>query len=302
MVTGDELPDPAHYQVLVAGRPTEEQLRASSALHTLIIPFAGVPRITIEVMRGFPAVRIHNLHHNAAPTAELAVSLMLAAGKQVIPLDRALRRGDWSPRYDMSTAMLFAGKTALVVGYGAIGRRIAAACRGLGMSVIGVRRRPMPPGGPDEATSANELAHANELSDLLPRANVLFLCLPTTDHSRGLIGAAELARLPRGALLVNVARGPIVDERALYDALRTGQLAAAGLDVWYRYPESQEMRRETRPSELPLWELDNVVLSPHRGGHCSETERLRAEHLALLLNAAARGEELPNHVDLDQGY
>ena len=118
------------------------------------------------------------------------------------------------------------------------------------------------------------------------------------------------ARLDRGVELaddgyhvfvVNTGRGPIVDEPALFDVLRAGRLRA-GLDVWYRYPEDEAARVGTPPAALPFYELDNVVMSPHRGGLCAEAERLRAVSLAEMLNAGARGEPMPGRVDLDAGY
>jgi phosphoglycerate dehydrogenase-like enzyme len=282
--------------VLVDGTPDRARIEASTGLRAVVIPYAGVPRATRELLRGFPAVAVHNLHHNAAPTAELAVALLLAAGRTLVPLDRALRRRDWQPRYapERREDFLCAGRTALVLGYGAVGRRVAAACRGLGMTVVATRRSgPCP--APDEVFGPADLA------SLLPRAHALFVCLPSTGETDGLLGKAELARLPDGAVLVNVGRGPIVDEQALFDELRSGRLAA-GLDVWYRYPEDEEARGDTAPATHPFWELENVVMSPHRAGLCAETERLRAEALAEMLNGAARGEPMPHRVDLEKGY
>jgi phosphoglycerate dehydrogenase-like enzyme len=103
-------------------------------------------------------------------------------------------------------------------------------------------------------------------------------------------------------VLINIARGPIVDEAALYNALRGGSLYGAGLDVWYNYPADEQSRSHTAPSYHPFHELDNVVMSPHRAGGSDETERLRMAHLAELLNAAARGEPMPNRVNLQAGY
>jgi phosphoglycerate dehydrogenase-like enzyme len=251
-------------------------------------------------MREFPDVALHNLHHNARPVAELAITLMLAAAKLIVPMDRALRARDWRPRYESSGTLLVAGKTALILGYGAIGVRVGQLCLGLGMDVIGVRR-----GGMDSAPGAGPnvmVAPLDQLQALLPRADVLFICLPHTSGTHGLIGARELGLLQPGAVLVNVGRGPIVDESALFGALQEGTLFAAGLDVWYSYPSDRESRADTAPAALPFHELSNVVMSPHRAGGSAETERLRMEHLAELLNAAARGEPMPNRVDLEAGY
>ena len=149
---------------------------------------------------------------------------------------------------------------------------------------------------------AHELHPPSALPDLLPRAQALLVCLPLTAETRGLIGADELALLPTEALVVNVGRGSIIDEKALYLALRDRRIGAAGLDVWYNYPADQQYREATQPSDYPFSELDNVVMSPHRGGSVVETEQLRAQGLADMLNAAANGKPLPNRIDLDAGY
>ncbi len=300
LTVGPELPEPADYQVLIAGRPQREQIEASSNLQALIVPWAGIPESTRELMLDFPQIAVHNLHHNAQPVAELAVALLLAAAKFVVPLDESMRAGDWTPRYESSPSLLLQGRTALVLGYGAIGRRVARLCRGLGMETLATRRHASLP--PQRDAEGTLVAPASALRELLPRAEALLICLPHTPETDGLLGPGELALLPPQAVLVNVARGPIVDEAALYGALRDGGLYAAGLDVWYNYPTDEKSRASTSPSNYPFHELENVVMSPHRGAASTETEQLRMDHLAALLNAAARGETMPNRVDLEAGY
>ena len=295
---GAEPPAGADYTVLVAGRPTPELLSTSDRLRIVIIPFAGLARKVRDLLLAHPALQVHNLHHNAAATAELAIGLLLAAAKRIVPMDRALRLGDWRPRFDPQVALALAGKTALVLGYGEIGKRVAQGCLGLGMAVIAIRRQATP--GEQDGSVAVHAASA--LPTLLPSADALVISLPLTPATEGMIGARELALLPPRAVLVNVGRGPIVDEAALYQALASGRLYAAGLDVWYRYPEDDASRVSTLPAHQPFHELDEVVLSPHRGGDNLETEERWPEALAALLNAAARGELLPNQVDLTAGY
>jgi phosphoglycerate dehydrogenase-like enzyme len=175
-------------------------------------------------------------------------------------------------------------------------------CRGLGMDVIAVRRRAPAAGDAGQGEPGILLAPIDDLHRLLPRADALLICLPHTPETTGLIDARELALLPSRAVLVNVGRGPIVDEAALYHALRDGRLYAAGLDVWYNYPQDAAERAHTAPSTYPFHELPNVVMSPHRAGGSTATEELRVRGLARLLNAAARGEPMPNRVDLEAGY
>jgi phosphoglycerate dehydrogenase-like enzyme len=301
--TGLALPEPATFDVLVAGRPTLQQLQASPSLRALVIPFAGLPDDTLALLadsrNDLGHISVHNLHHNTVPTAEMALALLLAAARLLVPNDQALRRGDWTLRYNPPPVTILHGKTILILGYGAIGQHVGRVCQALGMEVLAVRRQPPAPAGLETAVHG-----IDALPSLLPRAHVLMITLPLTEATRGLIGADELALLPAGALLVNVGRGPVVDEAALYQALHSGRLAAAGLDVWYRYPESEAARTHTLPSAYPFHELDTVVLSPHTGGGFGSpyTERERMLHLARLLNALHSGDPAPNRVDLALGY
>ncbi|HDQ71735.1 MAG TPA: hydroxyacid dehydrogenase [Chloroflexi bacterium] len=300
ITAGPDLPDPPEYHVLVAGRPRREHVTASPNLHTLIVPWTGVPNETRDLMLDFPHVSVHNLHYNAIAVAEMAVTLMLAAAKHIVPVDRAFRDHDWTSRYRPTPAILLDGKTALILGYGAIGRRVAQMCRGLGMQVLALRRHVSKPGEGD--AYADEIHPPQALDSLLPRADALIICLPHTPETDGLIGAEALNRLSDGALLVNVGRGPVLDQAALYHALKDGPLYAAGLDVWYNYPDDEASRSHTPPSDYPFHELENVVMSPHRAGHVDDRDKSRLDQLAILLNALARGEPAPNKVNLSIGY
>jgi len=297
ITAGEVVPETT--EILVAGRPTEVQLLASPNLRTLIVPFAGIPDSTHDLMSRYPQISVHNLHHNADVVAEAALMLLLAAAKFTVPFDQSLRRHDWSKRYQQpSPAVLLAGKTALILGYGAIGQRLARLCRGLEMNVLAIRRRV-----PEASDGVAQEVHAPDaLHALLPRAHALIVASPHTSETDGLIGAEELRLLQPPSLLVNIGRGPVVQQRALYEALADGTLHAAGLDVWYNYPAERSARSNTPPADFPFHQLDNVVLSPHRGGMASETEHLRMSHTAALLNAAERDEPMPNPVNLQLGY
>jgi phosphoglycerate dehydrogenase-like enzyme len=300
VTVGEEPPGSRGVRILVAGVPREEQIAACPHLEALIIPWSGLPRSTRLVMLQRPRIAVHNIHHNAGPAAELAVALLLSAAKFIVPMDRSLRSFDWSPRYRPNPSVQLEGGRALILGYGSIGRRVAGMCRGLGMSVAAVRRRPdrTEPGCPDEIYTMDSLHR------LLPDADALVIALPLTRSTESLLGEKEIRLLPEHAVLVNVARGRIVDEEALYRSLRDGSLKAAGLDTWYNYPTGEEDRTRTAPASQPFHELDNVVLSPHRAGALGmeKTEIMRMEALAESLNAAALGREIPHRVDVEEGY
>jgi len=296
LTCSDKLPDPPDYEILICGVPDREAIEASPRLKYLVIPWSGLPQKTRDLMLQFPEIAVHNIHHNAVPAAEMAITLMLVAAKDLISIDRALREGDWSKRYEPASPVIITGRKALVLGYGAIGKEIAARCLGLGMAVSAIAAEK------GETMDPQIRVHPpDRLHSLLPNSEILFLSLPLTGETRGLIGEKELSLLPDGAVIVNVSRGSIIDEEALYKHLKTGRLRA-GLDVWYEYPRTPEARTDTPPSRFPFHDISNVVMTPHLAGHSDMTEAFRARELARLLNLAREGRPLPNKVDLSRGY
>ena len=307
-VTSGELTDHnRNFDILISGVPPRELLTASSKLKALVIPWAGLPKATRDLMADYPHVPVYNLHHNATATAELGIALLLAAARELIPIDRALRNGDWSPRYQDPTALQLEGRHAVILGLGAIGQKVAASCLALNMRVTGVNRT----GESVHTESLVDLSRIgygdfnlisiNHLDSALKDAHALILCLPLTAETTGIIGHHQLAMLAHQAIVVNVSRGPVVDQAALYEQLRSGRLRA-GIDVWYQYPPDEASRSNTRPSFFPFDELDNVIMTPHLAAHTTSTELYRARELAWLLNALAGHGTPPTPIDLDRGY
>lgn len=190
------------------------------------------------------------------PTAEHAYALMLALAHRIPECDRDLREGRarWGIMDNLGTSLY--GKTLGIVGMGRIGkalRRYAAASR---MKVIYHNRRPLPAG--EERTLEVQYA---EFDDLLRESDIISVHIPLTGESHHLFGAEQFRKMKRSALLVNTARGPVVDNRALAVALRSGEIAGAALDVFENEPKVQP--------ELLL--LDNIVLTPHTGTNTVET-------------------------------
>lgn len=295
---GNEIPDPANFDILVYPTPSKDWIEASPNLKAVVVPWAGIPEQLSEVISSYPDITVHNLHYNNTNTAEFGLTLLLAAAKRLIPMDQALRKNDWTPRFSNEKAILLRGKTALILGLGEVGQALAEYCLGLGMHVLATKKRPEAfQGSADISVFPPE-----ELPSLLPKTDVLLITLPLTPETKGLIGDKELNLMPPGGIVINIGRGPIVNQKALYDALKSGHLRAAGSDVWYNYPEKREDQANTPPADLPFGELENFVLSPHRGGMVEGVDRQRAEALASLLNTACRGEPIPNEVDLNAGY
>ncbi|MEV3903376.1 NAD(P)-dependent oxidoreductase [Mycobacterium sp. NPDC050551] len=215
---------------------------------------AGVNTIDVDAAteRGIAVANMPGA--NAPSVAEGTVLLMLAALRRLPELDRATRAGEGWPT-DPSlgeTVRDIGGATVGLVGYGNVAQRVAAVVAVMGATVLHTSTRE--DGRPGWRT----------LPDLLAASDVVSLHLPLTAHTAGLLDRAALARLKPGAVLVNTSRGPIVDEAALADALRSGRLAAAGLDVFGEEPA---------PADHPLLGLSNVVVTPHVAWYTADTMR-----------------------------
>jgi phosphoglycerate dehydrogenase-like enzyme len=301
-----EEPQPVDCHILVTGVVSHEEIRHSPDLRAVIVPFAGPPAATMAVLRDYPAISLHNLHFNDSATAEFTLALLLATAKWLMPADRLLRHGDWTYRGGEAPTALLWGKRVTILGYGAIGRRLAPVCRALGMQVVGVKRTVNETrDGAAEGMAdglGTTLYTIERLHAVLPQTDLLLCVLPETPETVGLVGERELALLPRHAIVVNTGRGPVIDEAALFQALSNQTIKAAGLDVWYQYPASAEARTATFPSRFPFHELENVVLSPHRGGWIDPAEHVREQALAVLLRQAAEGLPMANVVNKTLGY
>jgi phosphoglycerate dehydrogenase-like enzyme len=223
---------------------------------------------------------------------------MLALSRRLFQADARLRLGVWDNAYNQPRARLhrtLRGQLTGIVGFGHIGREVARLCRCFDMRVAGVTRRPDP--GVAAEFGLERLGGPSDLPDLLRQSDFVIIAAPLTGDTLGLIGAEELALMLPTAYLVNVARGPLVDEAALFEALRQRQIAGAALDVWYNYPKDDQ---PLLPANYPFHELDNVILTPHHSGVAEETFDGRARDAAENIDRLARGEPLINVVHPSQ--
>lgn len=179
------------------------------------------------------------------------------------------------------------GRTMLILGLGHTGRAVARRAKALGLTVLGARAHPAPM--PD----IDEVHGTSDLPDLWPRADVVVVCVPLLPATRGLVGRDAFAGIKAGAVLVDVSRGGVVDEAALLDALRSGQLAGAALDVFTTEP---------LPADHPFWSMGNVIVTPHCSSVFEGWERTSAALFADNLACYRRGEARFNVVDPVRGY
>ncbi len=243
----------------------------------------GVNNIALDAARRAGVVVTNTPGVLTDDTADLAVALMLAAARRVGEGERLVRTGGWegwAPTQMLGTRVT--GGTLGIVGYGRIGRATARRAHlGFGMRVLYNQRTPLPDGADDPAGAEHV-----PLDELLARSDVVSLHCPATPETHHLIDARRLALMQESAILVNTARGDVVDEAALAAALAAREIAAAGLDVYEREPA-------VHPA---LLELDNVVLLPHLGSATRQTREAMGRRVLANLDAFFAGIEPPDRV------
>lgn len=278
--------------VLVCSVMTPAMAAVAGRLRLVHVTGAGYDKVPLDALR--PGVAVANTFHHAAPIAEHVIMVSLMLARRVIPTDRALRAGRWRTVGTDDTVPFhpnFRDLTVGLVGFGGIGQEVARLARGLGMPVRAIRHNPgaaLP-----EGLTLDWVGGTGDLPELLASSDIVVVTVPLSDHTRGLIDADAFAALRPGALLVNVARGPVVDLDALVAALDSGRLGGAAIDVWWGAPGEAG---EAPPSVARLSAFDNVVLTPHYSGHARSTFELRAGDIRANIASLAAGRPLINVV------
>jgi D-3-phosphoglycerate dehydrogenase len=220
--------------------PTELVAQCDALKHIVFLGTGASSYMNVAELEA-RGVRVHTIKgYGDTAVAEHTIALMLAASRDIARMDRQVRGGTWLTREGVQLA----GKTLGIVGLGGIGREVMRIARGIGMEVIAWNRTPQP-GAPPVA-----------LDDLLARSDVITLHLALNDETRGFLDAQHIARMKPGVVLINTARGALVDETALLEGLRSGRIRHAGLDVFHAEPLK---------ADHPLAAIDNVTLSAHAG-------------------------------------
>ena len=290
---------------LVTKTVTPELLAAAPHLRLVQVPFAGVDSMDLTTLKR-AGVPLANSHGNREVTAEHAIALMFALARRIIPYDRDLRQGIWHGFTTMDEPVVgLVGKTVGIAGLGNIGLHIAKVCKALGMTVLGLRRS----AGGVLLADVDALYTPEQKLDFIRRSYFVVDVLPSTPDTELFFGKAEFEAM-RDHWFINIGRGRTVDEKALYDALKDGTLAGAGIDPWWVYPQQPvakdpvtgRMLHPVFPAHEPFWELPNIVMSPHTGGFADvSVEGLWGESFENAIRAD-RGETPRNLVDLDRGY
>ncbi len=249
---------------VITGRLTKEEIENAPNLKIVFVPFTGLNSFPLELLKE-RNILISNTHANAAFVAEKAVAMILALLGRVVEYHNGLKQGEWFRSFDYSdTWKSIQGKTCGILGYGTIGKNIAKILKAFGCKIIGFKKHIDK--NPEEYKYADELS--NNLTEVIDKSEIVFVCLPLNTETKGLLTSGVMS-LMEGKYLVNIARGEIINEDALYTALKDGTLAGAALDVWYKYP-GKNQNEPVYPSNKPIYDLPNVVISPHKASNTKE--------------------------------
>jgi len=268
-----------------------DQFAAARSLEWIHSPAAGIGGMLFPALVDSNVVMTNSRGISGITIAEHVVAVTLALFRHLPVAFRAQANREWAQDrvLNLPSLRMIRGSRTLIVGLGAIGMATARAFHALGSHVSAVRRAPSLP-KPD---FVEMVARPEQLLELLPAADIVVLAAPQTHETRGLIGRRELDAMRDDAILVNVSRGKLVDEAALADALGTGRIGGAALDVF---------EHEPLPAESPLWDMGNVVITPHIAGfrpnHWDAVIELFAENLRRFDS----GRELLNIVNKTAGY
>jgi len=262
--------------ILFRTRPrcTESLMTACKGLKVVGRHGVGLDTVDLAAATRLGVAVVHAPGSNSQAVAEHALMLMLMCAKRARQIDRWTREGDWQARRGGNIEL--AGKTLGIVGVGNIGRRVAKFAAALGMRVLGYD-----PYVPAEELQRRGVEPQPSLAAMLPQVDVLTCHTPLTDETRAMVNEKTLGLMKKGAIFVNTSRGPVQQERALFEALTRGQLAAAGLDVFEEEPTSRDN---------PLLNLDNVVVSSHVAGVTAEAHRTASLQVTDEMLRVLRGE------------
>ncbi|MGY5858039.1 MAG: NAD(P)-dependent oxidoreductase [Candidatus Thorarchaeota archaeon] len=288
-------------QIVVGWRPTREFLDTALNMKLFINPGVGVQH-HIDVFKEITQTRditLVNGHGNTYFTAQHAVALLLAATNKVIPHHKWMVEGQWRRGDSYAKSIPLRERKIGLLGYGAVNQKVHKFLSGFNVEFLVLKRTW---NGDEEFPTPVKQFLPENLDNFLKETDVLMIAVPQTEKTIGMIGEKELKLLGSDSFLVNIARGIVIDEEALYKALKQKTIAGAGIDVWYEYRPEPDVDNRKYPTQFPFHELDNVILSPHRGASPMDDLKRWDEVVENVTKFAEGREDFINVVELDRAY
>ncbi|MDD5190018.1 MAG: D-2-hydroxyacid dehydrogenase [Dehalococcoidales bacterium] len=272
--------------VVYGGRLPVNLLQRAPKLKWLQVTSAGVDRYLTEEFKKSPVILTNVSGIHAVPIGEFVLTFMLMCAKRIPYAYEMKQKKEWG-RY---AASILRDKTVGIVGLGHIGQEVARLSKAFGMNVIATRRSAKNMG---TARNVDMLLPASWLNKLLTQSDFVVITLPLTDETRNLFSDGQFRLMKESAYIINIGRGPIIDEPALIRALNENQIAGAGLDVFSQEP---------LPASSPLWDMPNVIMTPHVSGGQEDYEKEANKIFCENLKRFLAGKRLMNVVNKKTGY
>jgi len=288
--------------IIIGWRPTERLLEKAVNLAMFINPGAGAQHL-IELFRKHNRNRnviLINGHGNAYFTAQHAVALLLALAGKVIPHHNWMIDGHWRRGDDFSSSIPIRGRKIGLLGYGAVNQNVHRMLSGFDVDFAVLRRDWNKETG--KVPTAIAKYDSAQLHQFLKAVDILIVAVPHTSKTIGMIGKEELNLLGADGLLVNIARGSVIDENSLYIALYERRIAGAAIDVWYEYRPEPDGKGRKYPFHYPFHTFDNFILSPHRAASPFSDLKRWDEVIDNISRFASNADRFINVVDLDKEY
>jgi phosphoglycerate dehydrogenase-like enzyme len=288
LAAGDDQRAYAEAEVIV-GVKYDASLPVPSQLKLFHVPGAGYDAVDLGLLP--PMAAVCNCFGHEQAIAEYVMTALLSRHVPLVDADQRLRKGDWAYWAGSPDRVHdeIAGKTIGLLGFGHIGKAIAARAKAFEMKVHVANRSPVP-----SSALVDRSYTLDALSEFWGSADFIVVSVPLTEETKGIVGAAAFAAMKPNAVIVNVGRGPTIDETALFEALKAKRIGGAIIDTWYQYPSAAEPG--TLPAKLPFHELSNVLMTPHMSGWTSGTIRRRQQTIADNIKLRFDGGKLVNVV------
>ncbi|TFG28725.1 hypothetical protein EU528_10855 [Candidatus Thorarchaeota archaeon] len=288
-------------QIVIGWKPTRDFLDTATNLRLFINPGVGVQH-HIDTFRELTQTRditLINGHGNTYFTAQHAVALLLAVTNKIIPHHNWMVEGQWRRGDSHAKSTPMRDRKIGLLGYGAVNKKVHKFLSGFDVEFLVLKRTW---NGEEEFPTPVKQFLPKDLHTFLKETDMLIIAVPQTADTIGMIGEKELELLGPEGFLINIARGIVVDEEALYNALKQKVIAGAGIDVWYEYQPTPDVINRKFPTRFPFYELDNIVLSPHRGASPMDDLKRWDEVIENITRFAAGRKDFINVVELDRAY
>lgn len=289
--------------IIIGWRPPLKIIENSPRLKAYINPGTGIKHHIKTFRNSFKNIILINSHGHAYSTAQHAVAMLFALMNRIVFHHNKMEEGKWRTSDDKdiySATVKFKNRNIGLFGYGAINKNVHKFLSGFENNFHVIKRIWNKKGG-DFPTEIIKYS-LNELNSFLKNIDILIIAVPHTFETEGIIGKKELKLLGKEGLLVNVARGVVVDEKSLYESLRDKIIAGAALDVWYNYKPVKDKQGREYPYSYPFHKLKNVVMSPHRAASPFDDTERWDDIIENIKRIAAGRTDLLNVVDLQREY